>query len=59
MPVISEEDDVHDQVFHTDFSALLELPESTFARLEDVLAASTVAGEAFAAPCPVHTESSK
>jgi hypothetical protein len=59
MPVISEEIEGHDQVFHTDFSELLELPESTFAGSEDVLAASTEEGEAFAAPCPAHTETSK
>jgi hypothetical protein len=56
MPVISEEEDSHDHIFHTDFSELLDLPESAFPGSYDVLAGSTVAADALSQTCPAHPE---
>ena len=59
MPVISEEEDGHDHIFHTDFSELLDLPESAFPGSYEVLAGSTVAADALSQSCPAHPETSK
>lgn len=61
MPVISDDivGDGHDQVFHTDFSELLDLPELAFAGSEDVLAAPAVAADGLSQSCPAHPEASK
>ena len=59
MPVIREEEDIQDHVFHTDFSELLELPESAFPGSYDVLAGSTVAADALSQTCPAHPQTSE
>jgi hypothetical protein len=59
MPVISEEEDSQDHIFHTDFSELLDLPESAYPGSYDVLAGSTVAADALSQTCPTHPETSE
>lgn len=54
MSVINEEIEDRNQIFHNDFSELLDLPESAFAGSEDVLATTTLGDEALLAPCPAH-----
>lgn len=59
MPVDTEVGEGHDHVFPTDFSQLLELPDSAFTVSEDVLAGSTVAAEALSETCPAHPDTVK
>ena len=59
MPVIHEEDESHDRILHTDFSSLLDLPESAFPESDDVLPSSTVPIDPLLAPCVAHPDTSK
>ena len=59
MPVINEEDDGNDHIYHTDFSQLLELPETSFSISDDALIGSTVATDSVQQTCPVHPYDSR
>lgn len=59
MSAISEDDERGLSALHTDFSELLELPETAFTGSDDVLAGSTVAAEPMQPTCPAHPDTNE
>ena len=59
MPAISEEDEGGINALPTDFSELLQLPDTVFTDSNDILTGSTVAAEPMQLSCPAHPDTTE